>query len=269
MSNLNSFVISLKQYPQKYQRTIANLSPLSLALQREDAVYGKDLDAGYVKEITYPSVQYTMKHGRLVDSNIFTIGAIGCYLSHTNLWKRLVEEKGADNQTYLIFEDDIGPLRKETTISHINEFINELNRMSPNWDVAMLGWMKPLPGVKDADQDMTKNIVKVNDITFGLHAYLIRKKGARKLLEKAFPIVDQLDSYLSYRAARGDVEVYRSRKPFFYQANIEGSSIQENFYKNIKPFVNRFSNGALIGYILFSLILILAIACLIYKIFRK
>lgn len=268
MSDLKSFVISLKQYPQKYQRTVKNLAPLSLSIQREDAVYGKDLDTKYVKDITYPSVQYMMKHGRRTDSNICTIGAIGCYLSHINLWKRLVDEKD-ENQTYLIFEDDIGPLGKETTISSINELISELDRNTPNWDMMILGWMKPLPGVKDADQDISKNIVKVNDITFGTHAYLVRKKGARKLLERAFPIVDQIDSYLSYMGARGDVEIYRTRKPFFDQVNVEGSSIQDDSY-NIKPVLNRFSNGQLLGYIIFfSLIFVLMALFIIYKLVRK
>jgi GR25 family glycosyltransferase involved in LPS biosynthesis len=267
IKNIKSFVINLPQFPLKYERTMKNLSMIDIYPQKEDAVYGKNLSKEQVTEIVYPSVDYTIKHGRYTDSDIFSFGAIGCYLSHTNLWKKLASSPEYKNDDmFLIFEDDVAP--PAYTLEKINTWVNSVNQKQTDWDMLFLGWMKPLP-VKDADIKLEKSIYKINDITFGLHAYIIRKKGAQALLKKAFPIVDQIDSYISYMAARGDINAYRSNVSFFYQANMEGSQIQESIVVNIKPHLNRFPPKLISLFIVFTLILTILCIFLFAKNFKK
>lgn len=266
ISNIKSFMINLPQFPQKYERSMRQLSSISVAPQRVDAVYGKDLEDNFIKSITYPSVQYTMKRGRSVDSDISSKGAIGCYISHIKLWQKLVKEK---DDMYLIVEDDV---TVDITSEKINLFIEEVCQKHTDWDVILLGWMKPLPDTmgKDGDIRLSSNVYKCNDITFGTHAYLIKRKGAERLLKNAFPIVDQVDSYLSYMACRGDISMYRPQKPFINQHNIEGSSIQESLNNlNIKPILNRFSHTTIRGWLIFFMLSFIILIFLIVLFMRK
>ena len=263
ISNIKSFMINLPQFPQKYERSMRQLASISVAPQRVDAVYGKDLDDDFIKSITYPSVQYTMKRGRSVDSDISSHGAIGCYISHIQLWQRLVEED--DDDMYLITEDDV---TVDITVEKIDLFLEEVYQNHPDWDVILIGWMKPLHETmgKDGDIRLSRNVYKCNDITFGMHAYLINRKGAKRLLKNAFPIVDQVDSYLSYMACRGDISMYRSPKSFINQHNVEGSSIQESLSNlNIKPILNRFSHKTIRGWLIFFMLCFVILIVLIVR----
>lgn len=261
---IKPYMINLPQFPQKYQRSLRNLAQLNITPQRVDAVYGKDLDDDYIKSITYPSVHYTMNRGRSLDSDIANHGAIGCSLSHIKLWKQMIEKK---EEMYLIIEDDVAVTAKVTTET-INSFLQEVCQHDPNWDVILLGWMKPLPGLisKDGDVRVAPNIYRINDVTFGTHAYLINRKGAERLLKSAFPIIDQVDSYLSYMACRGDIHAYRPSRPFIDQYNPEGSSIQDSISNlNIKPVLNRFSHKCIRGWIFFFLFVTIVAVILLMR----
>ena len=258
---IKPYMINLPQFPQKYQQSLRNLAHLDVVPQRIDAVYGKDLDDEYIKSITYPSVQYTMNRGRSLDSDIASHGAIGCSLSHIKLWKQMIEKK---EEMYLITEDDVDVTATVTTET-INSFLEEVCQHDPNWDVILLGWMKPLPGLKDGDVHVTSNIYRINDVTFGTHAYLISRKGAERLLKYAFPIIDQVDSYISYMACRGDIAAYRPSRPFIDQYNPEGSSIQGNYLSSIKPVLNRFSNTCIRRWIYFFLFVMVIMVILLIR----
>ena len=74
---------------------------------------------------------------------------------------------------YLIMEDDV---TVDITVEKIDLFIEEVCQKHGDWDVILLGWMKPLHETmgKDGDIRLSRN----DDITFGMHAYLINRKGA-------------------------------------------------------------------------------------------
>ena len=267
IENIKSFIISLPQCQDKYDRSSRHLIQHGIFPSKAEAVYGKNLGDDYIKNITYPSVQYTMKKGRSIDSDIFSHGAIGCYLSHVQLWKQLSE---SFDDTFIIFEDDIEP--DSLNISNLNSFIQKISTIDPQWDIIYLGWLKPLPFLKDSDIHLDDNTYKINDITFGTHSYIIRKKGAIKLLTNAFPIVDQVDSYISYMICRGDINAYRPKTPFFKQSILGllgGTSVQENVFVNIKPIVNRFSNRTFIITVLLLITIMLILVYKIYIYFRR
>ena len=92
----------------------------------------------------------------------------------------------------------------------------------------------------------------------------MRKKGALKLLSKAFPIVDQVDSYMSYMAITRGLKSYRGNTSYLKQYNEEGSSIQAGV--SIKVFLNRCSTRSLWICITFvSILLILLVIIMINK----
>ena len=255
ITEVKSHVINLKSNTEKLKRVQKSLNAISIFPERFDAVYGKDLDPLYIDKITYPSVQYTIKNGRYIDSNIETLGAIGCYLSHVKLWEALAN---SNDEMLLILEDDA--ITNNFSAFQINQFLNEIIENDPDWDVIFLGYTKPSPS-PNADIPITESVYKINEITFQTHAYLLSKKGALKLLSKAFPIVDQVDSYMSYMAITRGLKSYRGNTSYLKQFNEEGSSIQAGV--SLKIFLNRCSPRSLWLCIIFIIVFLILLAIIL------
>lgn len=250
----SAYIINLKKFPEKYQRCNDHLKLLGIESQKFEAIVGKDLDQSYIKNICDPQVLYTLEHGRKLDREISTIGMIGCSLSHITLWKKLI----SDNISYMyIFEDDAVPTQ---ALLSQNESIEKLIQTLPDdWDIFYLG----AKNMDSNEKAISDKIVKMNVIYFGTHAYVINQKGAKKLLEKCFPISCQLDSYMSYMNKYYGLNSYRPVDNLFDQNNPEGSSIQDTCVPCI---INRhYTNLSN----LIITVLILIILYVFYKITRK
>jgi hypothetical protein len=102
---------------------------------------------------------------------------------------------------FLIFEDDI---YVDASEDEIGSYLSTVQRMP--WDVAYLGYIKPK--FLSSDVPVRSNLLRIADMTLTTHAYLIHRRGAEKLLRYAVPIVDQIDSYMSYMTEKG-VRTYR------------------------------------------------------------
>jgi GR25 family glycosyltransferase involved in LPS biosynthesis len=90
----NIFIINLKKDIDRWNQTVNELNKYPIRYQRYDAVYGKDLTADEIKD----KVSWW---GRNLLCNK---ALVGCFLSHTNLWKKLLTDE--NNDFYLILEDD-------------------------------------------------------------------------------------------------------------------------------------------------------------------
>jgi len=269
IQNIPSYVINLELYKEKWIKTLNTLQELDISPQRFEAVYGKSLDPKIINKITDPSVYYSIKNGRSIDQQLNSMGAIGCYLSHIKLWEMLVK---SDKDMFLIFEDDVN-ISPYVTSEDVNNFVKNVISENPNWDFIFLGFTKPLPFFS---KDVCENgICKIKEITFCLHSYIINKKGAKKLLEKAFPIVHQIDSYISYMSARDDIECFRPEKSLFGQENSiknifsSMSSIQESPIKSVKTIITRFENNTICYSLLFFIIIFFLFFLFLYFYIKK
>ena len=249
ISEIKSYIINLEKDKDKYNDSINNLNRINIKPERFDAIYINESNNDYIKNITYPSVQYNIKHGRNNHNNIGTNGAIGCYLSHIKLWKMLLQ---SNEDMFLIFEDDVNV---NSSKDDINNFLNNMNNY--DWDFIFLGYMKPF---SNNDTRVTTNVYKINSINFGTHSYIINKKGATKLLKYAIPIVDQIDSYISYMASTRNLNAYRPDINYFVQ-NIIGTSIQTDL--SIKPYITDMSNIVILTILLTIFIVILVLTYII------
>lgn len=245
INNIKSYVINLEKEKKKYNLCLKNLAKINIHPERFEAIYVENIEE--IKKITYPSVQYTIKNGRNTHNNIGSKGAIGCYLSHITLWQMLLD---SNEEMYLIFEDDVNINKNiDNLTENINKTINLINKN--DWDVIYLGHFTFNP------QYNNKSYFKINDLIYGTHSYIINKKGAQKLLELSLPIVDQIDSYMSYMAINENINSYATSELFFIQNNISTSAIQTDY--SIKPFITQFGNNTILCIIL----LILACFCLL------
>lgn len=231
---MQSFVINMPKQDKKLDRfmkyNVPLLVPLDIVPQTFPAVVGKDLDPAYLDTVLYPSVHYTIKYGRKQHREICTIGAVGCYLSHVSIWQKMVEQS---IDSCLIFEDDAKPVSGITS----DDLKMLFSRLPKDWDIVLLGSIGSSEDPHHMDEDVGDDFYKIKSITFQLHSYMINLKGAKKLLEKAFPITDQLDSLISYMCMR-NVNGYRTKKDYFTQHNVEGTALQTDTCNSC--FVNQF-----------------------------
>ncbi len=180
-------------------------------------------------------------------------GAVGCSLSHILLWKKIVDE---NLDSLLIFEDDIYfyPNFKEN-LSRVLENIPE------DADAVFLDVIRNFKSVQYNDI-----FDRILDQFFGMHAYIMTNKGAKKLLPYVFPIEIQIDSFMGFRANLGDLTLFAAK-------DICGQKVHISTIQTINPcvlcdlndkhlyFLN-FTFGFLV---LFSFILVFVILYFLWK----
>lgn len=138
----------------------------------------------------------------------YKAGTLGCALSHFNVWKKLVEtDQQKENDFIFVVEDDI-QLCDNFDIK-LNELLNDLNK-DEKWGMVFLGFTDY---TNYGDVKISNKLIKLSDKVRnrggGAFAYLIRKKGARKLIENAFKykiqqaidfwMIEQFDDVISYK----------------------------------------------------------------------
>jgi len=152
-------------------------------------------------------------------------GGFGCYLSHAQAWKWCVEV----NKPICIFEDDAAfPLKEKTR--HLFESIIQKNQSSSPSQVILMGYNE-IPIYRrgtSSKKNTTPKLVDVKDIFHGLQGYYITPKAASFLLEKAFPIEMQVDSFMGMVAKHfpDNISIKALSFPIVTQFNITGTSVQ-------------------------------------------
>ena len=140
-------------------------------------------------------------------SKNYSIGAIGCALSHLQLWEKCIEL----DKPIIIMEDDAIVSRDFN--KHINNLINGL--MPKQWDIIQLNYnfdsilsynntnyetcncvfnktkMKKEDISNFVNSKINTSIARLNHC-FGTSAYIINPTGARLLKDKCFPLDNRM-----------------------------------------------------------------------------
>jgi len=209
MDNVNTYCISLEKKKGEWENILSYISKNTgiKDVQIFPAIYGKEVEKVYenplnINKVSRPVQNILKENGDIMSiwalyklkknqerrehAQLGTWGAVGCYLSHYSLWKMLYEK---DKDYFLIFEDDI------TFASDFKEKFDKLMKNIPeDTDMVFLD----LAWSETSEKTKYENLDQVKGQFFGLHAYIITRNGAKKLLEKIFPIEIQLDSYISF-----------------------------------------------------------------------
>ena len=119
--------------------------------------------------------------------NKLTRGEVGCYLSHMCVWKQIVQNQ----QPALIVEDDA--ILDTSTLQQIRDLYQRIVTMDPDWDVIQVGRNERFLRNVRVFQDN----IAVPGRSWGLAAYYVSPKGARRLLATAMPIQCAVDIYVS------------------------------------------------------------------------
>jgi GR25 family glycosyltransferase involved in LPS biosynthesis len=199
--NLDKNIERLSRFIKSYYESDLN----EITITRFNAVNGREINIQkYVNKNTYDRIdrietdKYRLYHYEL------TRGAVGCFLSHMEIYKKLVQDNDVDY--YIVFEDDV--LIPKKCIHNIENYIANA---PDNWDILLLGTSM---NVTIDNYVMYKKIKSF----WGLHSYVIRKSGARKFLEemkKQKYIHMQIDSMMSIMAGYGKLDIYMTRVNLF------------------------------------------------------
>ncbi len=182
------FIINLKKDTEKKEHMKELCKKYSLKCQFIDAVYGNDLDNTYIEQIT-DSEKSISVYGKEL-----TRGEIGCTLSHIAIYKQMIEH---NIENAIIFEDDID-LKED-----FSAIINSIDTFPKDWEIMLLGYYSRV-----ADELVTKasfrykkeltnkfKTVRLAQLAFGTHGYMINLKGAKKLLNELNTIIKPIDHY--------------------------------------------------------------------------
>lgn len=201
--DMHSCVINL---PRRRDRLVNFQKHYTLPIEFNviDAVDGKELDVenlhkeNIIGDLGKKSLDNTNK-GIPKDFHyeLGTVGAIGCSLSHINVWKTMIEK---NVQTMFVFEDDAWVVGVD-----MNDIMQRLEDLPPEWHMYIIGQPHTiLEGIP-----VKEKLYKVTRFC-GTHAYIINLSGVRWLMEhgKLFPIQQQIDAHIGELAFEHGFNVY-------------------------------------------------------------
>lgn len=163
--------------------------------ERFEGVNGSAIDIMKDDRISLRTKRNIKEHIRRDHEELNTAGGVGCYLSHTSVWKKFVERDEDyamvledDAELYQGFTADLHRAMKDTTL---------LPQMPDVWFFQMPSTLyyeskgKPYPlEVKGRNSGPW-----IKNVCSGFTGYLLSKQGAKKLLETAFPMDMHVDRY--------------------------------------------------------------------------
>lgn len=199
--NLEKNVDRLKLFTDSYLASDLNV----LRMIRFNAVNGRTIDLQkYVNDTTYNRILRVESDRQRLYHYELTRGAVGCFLSHMEIYKRLILDDEADY--YMVFEDDV--LIPKKCINNMERYISNAPK---DWDILLFG---------TSLHETTHNYLMYKKVRYfwGMYSYVISKSGARKFLakmERLKTIRMQIDSMMSMMAENGMLNVYMKRIGLF------------------------------------------------------
>lgn len=183
----NAYVITLDEFPERFQRVKAYADAAGVPLQSFPGVKVTPQDVDTLPPLGVGSSHYSDRIG-----TIYNLGSIGCYLAHRNLMKHIAGS-GKKGGT-LIFEDDV--VIPPDFHQKLAEVLSEL---PADWEVLFLS------KVNHSGTFVSPHIVKMErDVTakknWGFWSFIVRSPSVAarifKLLEHMIDYVDiQLNKF--------------------------------------------------------------------------
>lgn len=184
----NAYIINLRRREDRWAITNQHLLTLGFNSERFEAVDGNTIPDPLVNLFTTPEARESLHRKYRHEHHEISRGSVGCSMSHFALWRRLLD---SDKPHMTIFEDDAECLHRNA--------LSLLPFGRAQFDVLLLGGIYNDSVHKskgDAPTMLTRLTVKEVKQFLCLHAYVIWKEAAWRLLQFAFPIQKQVDFYM-------------------------------------------------------------------------
>jgi len=168
------YMINLARRPDRRKKMLMSLEELGLYANEQDAVDGRTLTKEIVEEMgIHPMKDFKDPYLE----RPMTMGEIGCFLSHWNIWKDVVANR---LEYVLVLEDDI---RFESDFNRkMRNLLIEAKELLWNvkWDLIYIG-RKRMSQSEEVRVAGTEHLVWAK-YSYWTLAYILRLSGARKLI---------------------------------------------------------------------------------------
>lgn len=182
------FVINLQNDVEKKAHMMKLSNSLELNFEFINAVNGENLSDSQIDAVSNPSLS-KKELGRELSR-----GELGCALSHISIFKTIVHQ---EIDVALILEDDVD------ISADLLSILNSLEELPDNWELILCGYYADTATEKKSEPSFwgNKNIVhlfqtvRLVEVAYGTHGYLINTQGAKKLLKELTTIIKPIDHY--------------------------------------------------------------------------
>ncbi|XP_012689193.1 procollagen galactosyltransferase 1 [Clupea harengus] len=194
------FMINLQRRADRRERMLRAMQEQEIACKVVAAVDGKAMNMSEIEEMDIHMLPgyNDPYHGRPL-----TKGELGCFLSHYNIWKEIVE-RGL--RTSLVIEDD---LRFEVFFKRrLQNLMAEVESEGLDWDLIYIGRKRMQVDHREKAVPNIHNLVEA-DYSYWTLGYMMSLQGAKKLL-KAEPLKRMLpvDEFLPVMFNKHPVKAY-------------------------------------------------------------
>lgn len=184
------------------------------------AIDGRKLDPKKLQHDNIISIRSydDLVSGRVQHSGMPSLGAIGCSLSHYQLWKMCVD----NDWPYITIAEEDNQMYGQPSQKDVDAITHTLASRPDSLFISI-------------------NLQKNNQTTvhfFGTHFYIASKQACRNLMETFFPIDVQVDWYVAQMSTIGKVSL--EGFPISRQNNTKGTSIQDECISCNLPSNNQF-----------------------------
>ena len=226
---LRLYVINMEKDKERYQKLLKyyNYSDLTaLSLHRYNAVIGKTVPPEkWLSNDALSELQLIEKNGFRTHHHSLTRGGLGCFLSHYNLAKQLLQDNSVD--AYLIFEDDTTMLS-----STYDQILKSMREAPSDWDMLLFYTIRAVGRSENETFNKLKSF-------WGMNCYILKKSGAKKFVDEVNKtrIDGQVDCYLSRMIQQKKMNIY-STKTHFVSSNSKDTNIQTLLkpQQNVDPY---------------------------------
>lgn len=190
--------ISLDRRPDRWEQFKGRCDVAAVRVMRLPAVDAKEFDA-----VQHPSVSLLTAHNikfhvRRAHYEIDTVGAIGCSLSHIKAWDYLMN---STSPALVVFEDDA--LVPADFAAKLRQVVAEL---PAEWDIITF-YNTEFGGSRGCGPDPAAAPLQTCTGQMGSHAYMISRRGAQRMLARAYPIELHVDAYMAFMARVGYIQM--------------------------------------------------------------
>ena len=204
----------LEHFKKMYAKTDLASKPFI----RFEAINGKALGDGVYNSVS-PRIRLGLDHyeqtGERVGYAQMTPGMIGCYLSHYAIYEKIWDSRVDFG---IIFEDDAN-ISKNIYSKVIRHVAEDDGKFPRDWDVILLGH------ICRQCEDATP-YYKTPKYFWGLHGYMVSRKGAKALLDNQEPAISmQIDHYIGALGRAGLLNIYALHPAWVGTVNF-GSDLQ-------------------------------------------
>lgn len=195
------YCINLKHRKDRWERFAAQPELKELKrfyrFERFEGIVGANLDIMEDTRISLRTKRNIKERIRRGHEELNTAGGVGCYLSHTSLWKEIVSRP----EPYaIIFEDDADiPAGFTAKLQAAMQDVTLLPNKPDVWFFKYTGCHKRESNLERQVGPWTQNACSV------FTGYMISKQGAEKLLKLAFPIDMHVDMFACLAGEMGNI----------------------------------------------------------------